>query len=224
MVVRTASRAMEATSVDRVVVATDDNRIVDVCRAYGIETTMTSSGHATGTDRIAEASEKLGSGDMVNVQGDEPLFDPATIEMLISALNSDPDVSVVNAACPLDPGDLTNNNVVKAVRDRNERLLFLSRLPIPFSWDSSMDRLRHMGMYAFRGDALAKYTSRVQGPIERAERIEMYRFLEYGDAIRLVELPPAPPAVDVPDDLARIETYASQNGGWTNYPVCEKRA
>ena len=224
MVVRTASRALEAGNVGRVVVATDDRRIVDACAAYGLETVMTSSTHATGTDRIAEASEKLGIHEVVNVQGDEPLVEPAAIDTLVIALSSDPGVSVVNAACPLEPMDLENPNVVKAVKGRNDRLLFLSRLPIPFSWAGSIARFRHMGMYAFRGEALARYVTREQGPVELAERVEMYRFLEHGDPIRLVDLPPAPPAVDIPDDLARIEEYVSTHGGWANYRVCEKRA
>jgi 3-deoxy-manno-octulosonate cytidylyltransferase (CMP-KDO synthetase) len=96
---------------------------------------------------------------------------------------------------------------VKVVVDQNEHVMALSRLPIPFSWGKEAVRLRHLGLYAFRGDALENFTSRVRGPLEQAERIEMYRFLEYGDAIVLAQVDQAAPAVDVPEDVEKIRDY-----------------
>jgi 3-deoxy-manno-octulosonate cytidylyltransferase (CMP-KDO synthetase) len=219
MVVRTAYRAGQAETISRVVVATDDSRIADVCARHDVETIMTSSEHATGTDRIAEASRVLGIEEIVDVQGDEPLIDPACIDTLVRGLLSDPDALVSNACCAMTDGDGNDPNIVKVVSDQLGRLMFLSRSLIPFSWHESLARVRHIGMYAFRGDALRKYVSRVQGSIERAERIEMYRFLEYGDPIALVQVPQVPPAVDVPGDLAKVEDYVIAHGGWSRYSI-----
>ena len=219
MVVRTAHRALLAKTVTRVVVATEDARIVEVCKQYHIESVLTGADHQTGTDRIAEASRVLGVTDIVNVQGDEPLIDPDCIDALVEGVMQDDDVLVSNGACSLLDADLESPNVVKAVCDQNKRLMFLSRLPIPYAWNNRIPRLRHLGLYAFKADALNRFVMRAQGPIERAERVEMYRFLEYGDAIRLVEVPSAPPAVDVPEDVEKINAYVEANGGWAHYSV-----
>lgn len=219
MVVRTACRALKAKAVDRVVVATDDTRIMDICAQYDIEAVMTAEHHQTGTDRIAEASRILGVTDVINVQGDEPLIEPECVDALITGVVEDDEVLVSNGACPLLPQDLENPNVVKAVCDQYRHLMFLSRHAIPFSWEGQVPRLRHLGIYAFQGDALAHFVKRSQGPIERSERVEMYRYLEYGDAIKLVEIPPSPPAVDVPEDVEKINAYVAAQGGWATYAI-----
>jgi 3-deoxy-manno-octulosonate cytidylyltransferase (CMP-KDO synthetase) len=214
MVVRTAKRAMRAEMVGRVVVATDDERIIDACRDGGVEAVLTSAEHENGTERVAEAGRIVGTDNIVNVQGDEPLIEPASIDALVKGLLADGEALVANVACPMpaDAGD--NPNIVKAAYDLRDRLIFLSRCAIPFSWNNSASRWRHLGLYAFRGDALARYIARGQGPIELAERIEMYRFIEYGDPIALVKVPEAPPAVDVPDDVVKVNEYVDQRGGW----------
>ncbi len=214
MVVRTAKRAMRAEAVDRVVVATDDQRIIDACREGCIEAVLTSAVHKNGTERVAEAGRIVGADNIVNIQGDEPLIEPASIDALVEGLLADEEALVANVACSMPAGVGDNPNVVKAVCDLRDRLIFLSRCAIPFSWTDSASRLRHLGLYAFRGDALARYVARSQGPTELAERIEMYRFIEYGDPIALVKVPEAPPAVDVPDDVAKVNEYAVRCGGW----------
>lgn len=219
MVVRTASRAQMAKTVERVVVATEDQRIVDACAQYGIEAIMTSANHPTGTDRVVEASRILGVQDIVNVQGDEPLIEPEVIDAVVLGLASDDVAQVSNAACPLATGAEDNPNVAKAVWDQNDRLMFITRLPLPFSWGSPFDRFRHMGLYAFQGDALERYAAREQGPLELAERIEMFRYLEYGDPVTLVRVPPSPPAVDTPDDVEKIQAHVMEHGGWSHYTV-----
>ena len=215
MVVRTAYRAAQAEAIDRVVVATDDHRIADACRQYEIEAVLTACAHETGTDRVAEACRTLGLSEVINVQGDEPLIDPQCIDTMVRRLSEDSWANVANAACPLAKEDEDDKNVVKAVRNHHGHLMFLSRYPLPFFWEAPMDRLRHLGLYAFRGDALNRYAARSQGPVERAERIEMHRFLEYGDPVVLVEMPPVPPAVDIPNDLDKLQNYVYLHGGWS---------
>ncbi|MBK34527.1 MAG: 3-deoxy-manno-octulosonate cytidylyltransferase [Gemmatimonadetes bacterium] len=214
MVVRTASRAHEARSVDRVIVATDDERIVEVCEAHDIETFLTRAGHTTGTDRVVEASERLRIERIVNVQGDEPLIEPGTIDRVVDGLEEDDGSEVANAGCPLEAVDTEDPNVVKVVGNENGRVLYISRSPVPFSWDEPAPRLRHLGLYAFRGGALKTFALHSQGPVELAERIEMFRFLERGYPITLVEVPVGPPAVDTPEDVDRIDRFADEHGGW----------
>jgi 3-deoxy-manno-octulosonate cytidylyltransferase (CMP-KDO synthetase) len=168
--------------------------------------------------RQLEAAKILSQERIVNVQGDEPLLDPTHIDALIDGLLEDGEALVSNAACPLERTDVDNPNVVKAVAGKDRYLLYLSRSPIPFSWDGGQNRLRHLGMYAFREDALSRFASRTSGPLEQAERVEMFRYLEHGDPIVLVTVPPTAPAVDVPEDLSRLEAFAQANGGWPPIP------
>jgi 3-deoxy-manno-octulosonate cytidylyltransferase (CMP-KDO synthetase) len=219
MVVRSAGRAIQAKAIDRVVVATDDTRIVEVCSDYGLDSVVTSADHPTGTDRVAEAAACLGVTDVVNVQGDEPLIIPETIDALISGLILDPSAEVANAACLLTEDDEHSSNVVKVAATQQKHLLYFSRHPIPFAWEGSIPRLRHLGLYAFQNDALSRYTARLPGPLEQAERIEMFRFLEYDDPIALIEVPENPPAVDAPEDLGRVEEYVACHGGWEAFPL-----
>lgn len=214
MVVRTARRVLQAQKVTEVLVATDDARIGEACDTHGVPWILTAHSHPTGTDRVAEVVEAANLDPVVNVQGDEPLVDPKTIDAVLAGLVRDPEASVSNAACPLNEADLENTNVVKAVSDKRGRLLYISRHCVPFCWDPVCPRKRHLGLYGFRRTALSDYAAREQGPLERAERIEMLRFLEYGDAIVLVDVPPSPPAVDVPQDVERIERYVAEHGGW----------
>jgi len=217
MVVRTARRAAEATTVGRVVVATDDERIVAVSKGYDIEVVMTEGEHMTGTDRVVEVCRTLELAEVVNIQGDEPLIDPGCIDALVRGLSADADALVANAACPLADEDIDNKNVVKAICDQRNRLMCLSRHPLPFSWGAKVDRFRHLGLYAFKRGVLDRFAKRAQGPLERSERVEMYRFLEYGDPIVLVKVPPTPPAVDVPEDMVKIQEYVLSRGGWEHF-------
>lgn len=214
MVVRTARRASLASCVDRVIVATDDRRIVETCEQHDIEALLTRDDHSTGTDRVVETSERLNIRRIVNVQGDEPLIEPETIDRVIAGLEEDSEAEVANAGCPLRDEDIENPNVVKVVADQRERVLYISRFALPFSWDTPIPRLRHLGLYAFRGQALSAFARHPQGPLELSERVEMFRFIERGHPIRLVEVIEGPPAVDTPDDVARINAYVACIGGW----------
>lgn len=206
MVVRTLRRAARARCAARVVVATDDDEIAAVVRAHGGEALMTRADHPSGTDRVAEAVSLLGwDGLVVNVQGDEPLIDPDTIDRLACALHADEGAGVATAAAPLR-GDPAVESVVKVVIDGRGRALYFSRRAIPHGgpwW-------HHVGLYGFRPDALRWFAQQPPGTLERSERLEQNRFLEGGVAIRLITVDAASPSVDTPEDLEQVRRLLLQ--------------
>lgn len=201
MVAWVVQRCRAARRIDAVIVATDDPRIAAAAREAGAEVVMTSSAHATGSDRVAEAARLLGlpaDARLVNVQGDEPLVEPQTIDRLAAALD-DPAVQIATAAAPLvgDPADPAR---VKVVCDARGRALYFSRAPIPHGGPWRV----HLGLYAFRGDALQRYTSLPRTPLEQAERLEQLRLLEHGVPLHVVAVDRHHPSVDTPEDLDRV--------------------
>lgn len=216
MVVRVADRA-RASGALRVIVATDDEEIATLVRRHGHEAAMTLASHVSGTDRIAEVAARLVAGAeldaaaiVVNVQGDEPLIDPALIAQVATGLAAAPDCAMATACHAIDSlADLRNPNVVKVVADARGRALYFSRAAIPFERDARqgdrVDALRHVGLYAYRADFLAVFTSLPPAPLERLEALEQLRALWHGHAIALVVAAGTPEAgVDTPDDLARV--------------------
>jgi 3-deoxy-manno-octulosonate cytidylyltransferase (CMP-KDO synthetase) len=220
MVVRVAQRAAQAGAL-RVVVATDDRRVAEACAAHAVPSVMTRSDHASGSDRLAEACEHLGlDGDdiVVNVQGDEPLIDPALIGACAQLLAKRSDCSVATAAHAIaDPQDLRNPNVVKVVLDLAGRALYFSRAPIPWWRDGSQEglpalppepALRHIGLYAYRAGTLRRFPAMAAAPLERTEALEQLRFLWHGERIAVAVADHAPAAgVDTPEDLARVRRF-----------------
>jgi 3-deoxy-manno-octulosonate cytidylyltransferase (CMP-KDO synthetase) len=191
-------RAAEADLVDAVIVATDDQRIVDAVEAFGGVARMTAAGHRTGTDRVAELAAELSCDIVVNVQGDEPLIDPAMISSVITPLRSDASVQMTTARRVLtDPEDLLNPHVVKVVADARGDALYFSRSPIPNgagavslgagpSARAAGAAFVHVGLYAFRRDFLLRFAALPQTPLELAESLEQLRALEHGFRIRTV--------------------------------------
>jgi 3-deoxy-manno-octulosonate cytidylyltransferase (CMP-KDO synthetase) len=218
MIVRVAAAAKRARS-DGVWVATDDERIAAAVRQYGFDVVMTRADHVSGTDRIAEVADQLAWDDadiVVNVQGDEPLLDPALIEAVATALHGDPDAAMATAAHPLtEAEDFFNPNVVKVVCDVRGRALYFSRAPIPWDRDNFADRRdalpanlpaqRHIGLYAYRVDFLRRFGQLAASPLERCESLEQLRALWHGYSIQVVSIdhPPAS-GVDTPEDLQRV--------------------
>ena len=218
MVVRVAERASRAGAA-RVVVATDDTRVKSAVEAHGIAACLTSSEHATGTDRLAEAALELGLADdsvVVNVQGDEPLLEPALIRGMADLLAAHPDAAIATACHPItDPAEAFNPNVVKVVLDRRSYALYFSRATIPwardaFAGDSGAlpDRLpiyRHYGLYAYRVGFLRAFPTLAPAPIERFEALEQLRALWHGYRIIVEVTAGTPtPGVDTPEDLERV--------------------
>jgi 3-deoxy-manno-octulosonate cytidylyltransferase (CMP-KDO synthetase) len=220
MVVRVAERA-RSSGAAAVCIATDDERILSAAREHGCDAIMTRTDHASGTDRLAEASERLALGDdeiVVNVQGDEPLMPPELVGRLVHALAQRTAASIATACVPIaDADELFNPNVVKVVCDHSGYALYFSRAPIPYARDAFADRCepgarlpaglpayRHLGIYAYRAGFLRAYARQAPAAIERFEALEQLRALWHGHRIAVVIAESAPPpGVDTPEDLER---------------------
>ncbi|MEO5364279.1 MAG: 3-deoxy-manno-octulosonate cytidylyltransferase [Magnetococcus sp. DMHC-8] len=201
-------RALQA-GVATVWVATDDQRIFEAVQAFGGRVIMTSAHHQSGTDRVAEAAQQLEATIVVNVQGDEPLLDPALIDQVAAPLQADPHLDMATLAHPLhDPEEANDPNVVKVVCDRRGFALYFSRLPIPFDRDRGEGRaplLRHVGLYAYRAGFLQTFARLPPTELEQRERLEQLRALEYGHAIRVVVADGAAAiGVDTPADVQKV--------------------
>jgi 3-deoxy-manno-octulosonate cytidylyltransferase (CMP-KDO synthetase) len=210
MIQRVYERARMARRADRVIVATDDDRIVKAVETFGGEARMTRPDHRTGTERVAEVAAHVEGEVFVNVQGDEPLLDPGAIDAAVNALLEEPAASVATVATPIKtPADIMDPNVVKTVLDFDGNALYFSRAPIPWVRDTAgkvqIRHLKHLGLYAFRRDALLEYPTLPQGDLERAEQLEQLRWLENGWKIRVAEVEHDAVSVDVPEDVARVE-------------------
>jgi 3-deoxy-manno-octulosonate cytidylyltransferase (CMP-KDO synthetase) len=208
MIQRVYERARAATRLADVFVATPDARILEAVEAFGGRAVMTSVEHCTGTDRVAEAARGLPAdvGIIVNVQGDEPLLDPRTIDQVVAPLMEDPSIVMASLMCPLPEGRESDYAVVKVVCDLNGFALYFSRSPLPFRRDYGAPYAprQHVGLYAYRRDFLRRLTELPATPLERAESLEQLRALEHGYRIRMVETDRSPESVDTPDDLARV--------------------
>ncbi|TFZ00805.1 3-deoxy-manno-octulosonate cytidylyltransferase [Ramlibacter henchirensis] len=223
MVVRVAERA-RLSKAQRVVVAADSPAIVSACEAHGVQAVLTATDHPSGTDRLAEASRLLSLPDdeiVVNVQGDEPLIDPALIDAVAQLLASQSDAPMGTAAHPLhEAGEFTNPNVVKVVTDAQGLALYFSRAPIAWWRDGfaagvsalpDPAPLRHVGIYSYRAGFLRAFPALPQAPLERLESLEQLRALWHGHRIAVHVTQHAPgPGVDTPEDLARVRAVFEQ--------------
>jgi len=217
MVVRVAERVAGAGALS-VTVATDHERIAAACEAHGVRVMMTRVDHANGSDRLAEACTLLrldGDDIVVNVQGDEPLIDPALVSACAELLQARPECKVATAAHEIhDVADFANPNVVKVVTDALGRALYFSRAPLPWWRDGSQPgqpalpqghALRHIGLYAYRAGFLRSFPALAQSPLEHIEALEQLRVLWHGERIAVHRAESAPAAgVDTPEDLARV--------------------
>ena len=210
MIQRVYERAKMAQRADRVIVATDDERIVKAVEGFGGEARMTRTEHRTGTERVAEVAAHEQGDVFVNVQGDEPLLDPGAIDVAVSSLLEEPLASIGTVATPIKtPGDIMDPNVVKAVLDFDGNAIYFSRAPIPWVRDTAskiqVRHLKHLGLYVFQREALLEYPTLPQGELERVEQLEQLRWLENGWKIRVAEVEHDAVSVDVPEDVARVE-------------------
>ncbi len=224
LIVHTLNQVRKARNVDRIIVATDDERIRLAVESNGGEAVMTSTDHASGSDRIAEVARRLvpeGS-IVVNVQGDEPMIPPSTIERCVEALICDDAADIATTSEAInDPMDALDPNVVKVVTDGNSRALYFSRSPIPFpraavgrhgslaaALDNEPELLRtfrkHTGLYAYRREFLLRFAEMPPSRLESTEMLEQLRALESGARIRVVEVEDASIGVDTEDDLRRV--------------------
>lgn len=226
MVIRVLERA-QAAGADEVWVATDHAEIETAVRRHGASVLMTRLDHASGTDRIAEVVTTLGWGDdeiVVNVQGDEPLIDPALIRRVADDLGSDREASIATASHRIDvPADVFNPNVVKVVCDRRGHALYFSRATVPWARDAfandpaqlppDLDLQRHVGLYAYRCSFLRCYADLAISPLEHWESLEQLRALWHGYRIRVCRIDHAPPGgVDTVEDLDRVRMMFDRAG------------
>jgi 3-deoxy-manno-octulosonate cytidylyltransferase (CMP-KDO synthetase) len=219
------SRARRASGIDRLIIATDDERIRETAARFGAETMMTSTSHLSGTDRVAEVVLAVDERYEVilNIQGDEPLLTPTSLDLLISAFDVDPMPEMATLAEPIESeSELFNPNVVKLVVDDEGRALYFSRSPIPYFRDRNggmqtdfrqalpgrpdglVGYRKHQGIYGYRRDSLLALTKRKPSQLERDESLEQLRALQAGFLIRVVDSDFRSMAVDEPEDLDRV--------------------
>jgi 3-deoxy-manno-octulosonate cytidylyltransferase (CMP-KDO synthetase) len=223
MIQHVYERTCQASLVSRTIVATDDNRIADAIRLIGGEAVMTSPDHETGTDRLAEVAKNLDADLIVNVQGDEPLINPATIDQAIEPFLNAPALQMgtlkTRVRCL---HDFLSPNVVKVVTDNTGNALYFSRSPLPFFRDKCHDlkdeafasgRLlcfKHIGLYVYRKEFLIQYAAMPQTFLELSEKLEQLRAIENGIRIRVVETEFESLGVDTPDDLTKARERMKQ--------------
>jgi 3-deoxy-manno-octulosonate cytidylyltransferase (CMP-KDO synthetase) len=208
LVQRVYARARLAQRLDRVVVATDDQRIADAVRGFGGEVVMTSPTCPSGTDRAAEVARQLGGDLVVNIQGDEPLMRPEMIDQLVDGLVRDTGCAMATLARKIEsPAALANPNIVKVVFGATGNALYFSRHPIPYVRDAGMPvtHYKHLGLYAYRREFLLQFVQMPQSGLEQTEKLEQLRALENGFAIKVLVTPHDSVGVDTPADVQVVE-------------------
>jgi 3-deoxy-manno-octulosonate cytidylyltransferase (CMP-KDO synthetase) len=210
MIQRVYERARQSKLATRIIVATDDDRILKAVEAFGGEARMTRTEHRTGTERVAEVAAHTDGQVFVNVQGDEPLLEPEVVDDAISALLEDAAASIASVATPIkNKPDILDPNIVKTVLDFDDNALYFSRAPIPWLRDAAakmeVRHLKHLCLYVFQRDALLEYPTLPQGTLEKIEQLEQLRWLENGWKIRIAEVQHDSVSVDVPDDISKVE-------------------
>lgn len=211
MIQRVYERALRSTALTKVIVATDDQRIVDEVRRFGGHVCLTKTSHQSGTDRCAEVAELNPGFDVViNIQGDEPLVNPLQLEQLLSAFR-DEKVQIATLGIPSkDLQELQNPNRIKLVKDQQDNALYFSRSFIPntthFNGDflANYPFLRHIGLYAYRTDVLAQICQLKPTQLEQMESLEQLRWLYYGFQIRVVQTDIETPNIDAPEDVENV--------------------
>jgi 3-deoxy-manno-octulosonate cytidylyltransferase (CMP-KDO synthetase) len=196
-------RTSQARYLTSVIIATDDERIADAARSFGAPVRMTRADHLSGTDRVAEVASADTAELIVNIQGDEPLIDPAAIDAAILPLLHDDEIRMGTLKKRIeDPREIGDPNVVKVVTDRSGNAIYFSRSTIPYGGAGA--HFKHVGLYVYRRDFLLGYSDLPVGPLEKAERLEQLRALENGYCIRVVETEYESLGVDTPEDLERV--------------------
>jgi len=230
MIQRVWERARQAESIAEVVVATDDERVAEVVKDFGGQVTMTLPEHESGTERVAEASIKVESDIIVNIQGDEPVIDPESLELLLRPFRNNDSQAMSSLMIPIERyDDFLSPNVVKVVCDDQSDALYFSRSPIPHyregnqllaAWRNGGSRpvefvpppMKHIGVYAYRTGFLQAVAKTPRTGLETAERLEQLKVLAWGFKIRMVETPHDAVSVDVPEDVEKVERIIRERG------------
>jgi 3-deoxy-manno-octulosonate cytidylyltransferase (CMP-KDO synthetase) len=214
MIVRTYLQCIKACPPEKVFVACDDERIKTVCELHDIQVLMTSSDCLTGTDRVAECAQQLDADVYINVQGDEPVFNPEDLDIFINTAQKFP-TDVLNGVCKINDEALFRSGTIpKAVMRADGRLLYMSRAGIPTNKKHEfITSWRQVCVYAFPKKSLEAFKAqKVKTPLEQIEDIEILRFLELGWEVRMVPLSTQSVAVDTPEDIVKVEQVIQQRG------------
>jgi len=209
MIQRVYEQAKKALRPAMVLVAADHPLVADAVTGFGGEVMMTSTNHPTGTDRLAEVARAFPGFDVIiNVQGDEPLIEPAVIDQLAAAFAEEPDLLMATLKTKADEAEYNNPNAVKVVTGLNDYALYFSRslLPYPRVRPENFNVYKHIGIYAYRRDFLLTYAALAPTPLEKAESLEQLRALEHGYRIKVLETSFKPVGVDTPEDLEKVRT------------------
>ena len=209
MVAHVFRRARQSPLLSDLLVATDAQEVVDACHALGIPAVMTSADHPSGTDRVWEISRSRAADVYVNIQGDEPLISPGHIALLVEPFRRRPETQVTTLKIRATPKEVSNPDVVKVVAGAQGNALYFSRLPIPFDRDKVVAPAywKHLGIYAYRREALESFHRFPPSALETAERLEQLRFLEHGIPIQVVETMEKTIGVDTEADLRAVEAH-----------------
>lgn len=214
LIQHTYERASQAKKLEKVLIATDDRKVLKAVKSFGGECVLTSTEHQSGTDRIAEAVAGIDTEIIINLQGDEPEIDPANIDYLADLLVENPDCPMATLAAEFQSAEqITDANIVKVVLDRKARAIYFSRSPIPYDREQKgigqiKQYLRHLGIYAYRKDFLLEITKLPQTPLEKIEKLEQLRAIENGYDILVGKVTHTCDGIDTPRQYAAfVERY-----------------
>ncbi|ACZ33211.1 3-deoxy-D-manno-octulosonate cytidylyltransferase [Chlamydia pneumoniae LPCoLN] len=210
LIQRTYENASQSSLLDKIVVATDDQRIIDHVTDFGGYAVMTSPTCSNGTERTGEVATKYfpKTEIIVNIQGDEPCLNSEVVDALVQKLRSSPEAELVTpVALTTDREEILTEKKVKCVFDSEGRALYFSRSPIPFILKKATPVYLHIGVYAFKREALFRYLQHSSTPLSDAEDLEQLRFLEHGGKIHVCIVDAKSPSVDYPEDIAKVEQY-----------------
>jgi len=231
MIQRVWERSSTASLIDEAVIATDDDRVFEAVESFGGKAVMTNPEHKSGTERCSEAAEKLDADIVVNVQGDEPLINPESLDLVVDPLVANESLGMSSLKFPIGTyKDYIDPNIVKVVCDDQENAIYFSRAPIPHyrdsrdlveSWkggsplpaDLLPPPMKHIGVYAYRTGFLQAMARMPAAPIEEAEKLEQLRVLSWGFKIRMVTTPHDSVSIDVPGDVDKVERIIAESGG-----------
>jgi len=210
LIQHTYERACQASRLEQIIIATDDEKVLEACKSFGAECVLTSAEHQSGTDRIAEAVRDIDVEIVVNLQADEPEIDPANIDFLAELLIKNADYPMATLAAEFKrPEQITDPNIVKVILGREGRAIYFSRAPIPYDREKAgvgeiRQYLRHLGIYAYRKDFLLEITTLPQTPLEKIEKLEQLRAIENGFAILVGKVEHTCDGIDTPEQYAEF--------------------
>ena len=214
MIQRVYEQVKKAKLIDEIYIATDDDRIKSKSESFGAKVIMTSKKHRCGTDRIAEAIQKIDGDIIINVQGYEPLIEPEALDAVLKPMLKDSSLNMATLITPIDDKkEFDDKNVAKVVIDKDNFVLYCSRNLIPYSRDNdSTTVFKQIGVYVFRREFLIKFSNMEQTPCEKVEKLEQLRALENGYKLKAIETKYHPIGVDIPEDIKKIEDILKERG------------